>query len=103
MNRLIFQKLKEFEESFRTVSLENPNYDPIFILYDEVELMTGAKREVVEKLDFNDLKQIVEFIMQKYYGRKAPEIVAGESVSSGAIPLTPEQEEKNRLEPGVAQ
>jgi hypothetical protein len=85
LNRPIFQKLAEIEKEYKKLETEKPGFDAVFLLYDQVELMTGAPKEDISQLDFTDLKVIVEFVMTEYY--KPPKTEEA-------------KEEKNGLKPG---
>lgn len=72
LNRGTFERIEELAVELRKIRPDTTdNYRAIFILYEQIEMMTGAPREVVEKIDYNDLKSIIDFIFEKYYG-KAP-------------------------------
>lgn len=87
LNRPIFQELAEMEKEYKKLvpQTEKPGFDAVFLLYEQVELMTGAPKEEIAQLDFNDLKVIVEFVMTEYY--KPPKTEEA-------------KEEKNGLKPG---
>jgi hypothetical protein len=92
VNRSIFERLIELEKEFRKAEKGGSAYAAVFLLYEEVELMTGAPRELVAQLDFNDLKEIISFVLQSYY--TPPKLPAG-------APETAET--KNGSKPGEGQ
>lgn len=90
MNKEIFQKFAEAEKTIK----DNPigTFDSFFVLYEEVELMTGAPKEIVEKLDFHELRAIINFVMERYYGKKI-EIIP-DVPPPGSAPVPPKTEEE---------
>lgn len=87
LNRKTFEKLAEIEKEYKKLETEKPGFDAVFLLYEQVELMTGAPKEEISQIEFNDLKAIVEFVMTEYY--KPPQTAEA-------------KEEKNGLKPGEA-
>lgn len=105
INKPVFEQIARIEKKLKEVKTEadtGPAFDSIFLLYDEVELMTGAPRADIEQVDFQDLRAIIEFIMAKYYGKAAllPPAPGAEEVKPEPKPLTEEQQEKNGPEVG---
>ena len=90
MNKAIFQKFADAEQKIK----DNPagTFDSFFILYEEVELMTGAPREIVESLDFHELRAIINFVMEKYYGKKVD--LASTALTPPDTASAPPNEEK---------
>ena len=105
INKPVFEQIAKIEKKIkevRSIADTEPAFESIFILYDEVELMTGAPSAEVEMIDFQDLRAIVEFVMSKYYGRAAKLPPAPDAESKPeAKPVSPEQAEKNGLEVGA--
>jgi sugar/nucleoside kinase (ribokinase family) len=105
INKRVFEQIAKIEKNLKAIKTEGdtaPAFDSIFLLYDEVELMTGAPREEIEQIDFQDLRAIIEFVMLKYYGKAAliPKPPDAETKPE-AKPVSPEQAEKNGLEAGA--
>lgn len=95
INKAVFEQISKYEKKLREIkgpTDSQPAYESVFILYDQVEIMTGAPREEVEKVDFLDLRAICEFVMNKYYGKVVP---AEAEDAKPKPPVSPEQAEKN--------
>lgn len=81
MNRHIFVKLAEIEKEYKKLEKEKPGFDAVFLLYEQVQLITGAPADEIGQIEFNDLKTIVEFVMTEYY--KPPQTLEAKEGKNG--------------------
>jgi len=112
LNKASFEMLRDIEKKLRTIEVGKPDFDSIFLLYDEVVLFTGAPLEIVAKIDFQDLKDIVYFVMKTYYGKEIELTMTTEATNPpGETPTHPKikgedaekDDEKNSSGPGANQ
>jgi hypothetical protein len=112
LNKASFEALRDIEKKLRTIEVGKPDFDSIFLLYDEVVLFTGAPMELVAKIDFHDLQELVYFVMKAYYGKEIElTMVAGTANPPGENSTHPiikgedaeKDDEKNSSGPGANQ
>jgi hypothetical protein len=96
-NKPLFDRMKELE-AVKTTS----GYEGISVVYDQLQLLTGAPKEVVERIDARDLQDVLVFITNQIYQFMPQTTKTAEEVEQEKK-LTPEEQQKNGPEPGESQ